>query len=387
MGGPFRIARKPVSRRRFLGAISALSAQALAGSSLFTLGCDGQPVGELQPADVNGIRLPIGFRSRVVARSGTAVAGTGHVWHRAPDGGAVFATGDGGWIYVSNSELSFNGGVGALRFSQSGTLVDAYSICSGTRRNCAGGATPWGTWLTCEEVGTGLVYECDPFGRAAQIPRPALGTFNHEAVAFDPEGRAYLTEDRPDGRLYRFTPNAAQNLGSGVLEVLGTDVEANILWYPVPDANPAAGGTPTRAQVPQSYALRGGEGIDSSGQRIYFTTKGDNRVWELDLVLGKISIIYERQTDFLKHLSGVDNLVVASNGAIVVAEDGGNMELVLLSEIGVAVPLLRVEGQAGSELAGPAFDPSRTRLYFSSQRGTNGQGITYEIEGPFFALG
>ena len=63
------------------------------------------------------------------------------------------------------------------------------------------------------------------------------------------------------------------------------------------------------------------------------------------------------------------------------------MELVLLTITGIAVPLVIVEGQSGSELAGPAFDPSRTRLYFSSQRGTDGFGITYEIEGPFHTLG
>jgi hypothetical protein len=63
------------------------------------------------------------------------------------------------------------------------------------------------------------------------------------------------------------------------------------------------------------------------------------------------------------------------------------MELVLVSAWGIAVPLLRVEGQPGSELAGPAFDQSRTRLYFSSQRGFDGRGITYEVEGPFYSLG
>ena len=53
---------------------------------------------------------------------------------------------------------------------------------------------------------------------------------------------------------------------------------------------------------------------------------------------------------------------------------------------GLALPFLRVVGQGGSELAGPAFSPDGSRLYFSSQRGRDGRGITYEVSGPFRAL-
>lgn len=376
-----------VSRRQFVRAAGAVGAHVVVGSSLFAFGCDGRPIGELQSADANGIQLPVGFRSRILATSGQQVPGTAHVWHGAPDGGAVFASGDGGWIYVSNSEKSPGGGVGALRFSAAGQVTAAYSICTGTRLNCAGGATPWGTWLSCEEVPTGLVYECDPFGNQSQIAQPALGTFKHEAVAFDADGRAYLTEDSPNGCLYRFTPNAAGNLGSGALEVLAADADSNVQWYEVPNPNPADGEVPLRDQVAESYHFNGGEGIDARGDLVFFTTKGDNRVWQLDVARAKLAILYDRSTDPLGHLSGVDNLVVAPNDALVVAEDGGNMELVLLTSHGLALPLLRVLGQAASELAGPAFDSSHTRLYFSSQRGKNGAGITYEVEGPFYLLG
>src|SRR5262245_25086120 len=73
--------------------------------------------------DVNGLRLPPGFSSRIVARSNVKVAGTSYRWHRAPDGGRCFATAD-GWIYVSNAELgSGNGGVGMVRFQDSSTPV------------------------------------------------------------------------------------------------------------------------------------------------------------------------------------------------------------------------------------------------------------------------
>jgi hypothetical protein len=179
------------------------------------------PYGPLLPADENGVELPPGFRSRVVARAGVPVEGTDYVWPVFPDGGATFAT-RGGWIYVANTEWvpPEGGGVSAIRFSHSGAIEDAYSICEGTSINCAGGATPWGTWLTCEEFATGHVWECDPSGRSPAVRRDPLGSFQHEAVAADPIGRRlYLTEDVPDGRFYRFTPTRWGRLDAGRLEV------------------------------------------------------------------------------------------------------------------------------------------------------------------------
>ena len=345
------------------------------------------PYGPLLPPNELGAQLPAGFSARVVASSGFPVPPSGVRWHVAPDGGATFRARD-GWIYVSNSEASV-GGVGALRFDLRGEVVDAYPILEGTRRNCAGGATPWGTWLSCEEVPAGLVYECDPTGRREAIVRPALGTFNHEAVCYDLASRAfYLTEDRRDGRFYRFLPNAAERLDSGVLQAAAVDAEGRVTWHDIPEPNPniPARETPTRHQVPETTPFAGGEGIVVSRGHVYFTTKRDDRVWEYDPRRERISILYDPGAAPGLALSGVDNITADGGGDLIVAEDGGNMELVLITRAMEVAPILRLPFHRGSELAGPAFDPSGSRLYVSSQRaGFGRRGLTYEITGPFDA--
>src|SRR5690606_31869091 len=59
-----------------------------------------------QTPDANGLRLPQGFVSKVIAQTGQRVGSSNYIWHRAPDGGATFITPDSGWIYVSNSEVT-----------------------------------------------------------------------------------------------------------------------------------------------------------------------------------------------------------------------------------------------------------------------------------------
>lgn len=100
--------------------------------------------GRLNGPDQNGVILPQGFRSRIVARSGEApVSSSNYIWHPAPDGGACYGTEDGGWIYVSNSEMrGGKGGVGALRFNSAGEKIDSYSILENTTLNCAGVRLP-----------------------------------------------------------------------------------------------------------------------------------------------------------------------------------------------------------------------------------------------------
>lgn len=380
--------RQAATRRDVLR-LAALGALGLFGRPLAALASTPPPL-RSEP-DENGLLLPDGFRSRIVARSGEKpVAGSDYAWHPAPDGGAAFPARDRGWIYVSNSEITAGeGGAGALRFDRRGRLVDAYRILSGTTLNCAGGPTPWGTWLSCEEFGGGRVWECDPTGARPAVARPALGVFVHEAACVDPRGgHVYLTEDVPDGCWYRYTPkrrlaNGRPDLDDGVLEAAVVAEDGVVRWTRVPD--PLAHSTPARRQV-DATRFDGGEGAWCMGGRVYFTTKGDHRVWRYDPATQRLSILYDRATSPTPVLSGVDNATGAPNGDLLVAEDNGDMQIVAVAPDGRAAPIVQVLGHSRSEVTGPAFDPSGTRLYFSSQRGAEGvnaRGVTYEVTGPF----
>jgi secreted PhoX family phosphatase len=380
---------RPLSRRDFLASGLASLTAVVVGPGLLPriVGAprvsDG-PYGLLRPPDANGVMLPRGFTSRVVARSGTRVAGTSYVWHDNPDGGATFPTKDDGFIYVSNSESNApDGGVGAIRFDADARIVDAYRICDGTARNCAGGPTPWGTWLTCEEIDRGRVWECDPTGKEMAVVLPALGVFQHESAAVDPVNeRVYLTEDQPDGRFYRFSATRYPSLKTGVLEVADVATDGRTTWRPVPD--PSARSVPTRKQVAQSTRFDGGEGTWYDAGIVYFTTKGDNRVWAYDTRDDSMSVLYDASTVARAPLTGVDNITGSASGDLYVAEDGGNLEIVMITPDEQVAVVMRLTGSAhgGSEIAGPAFDPSGRRLYFSSQRGER-RGITFEVTGPF----
>ena len=139
----------------------------------------------------------------------------------------------------------------------------------------------------------------------------------------------------------------------------------------------------------RSTAFNGGEGLWIEGRRMYFTTKGDKRVWLVNLDTNAIQVLYDGVVSSSAALNAVDNVTVhRPSGDVYVCEDGGNMEICVIAEradgnVEVA-PFLRIDNQASSEWTGVAFSPDHTRMYISSQRGTDGvNGITYEITGPF----
>ena len=407
-----------LNRRAFLRAgLSTAGALALGpsflqrafGSGGVTVGPG--PYGPLRPFDRNGIALPAGFRSREIARGGATVAGASlpYPWHFATDGQATFPTlgaggrPDGGWILVANSEVPVPGAGGAssIEFAPDGRVERARRILAGTTSNCAGGPTPWGTWLSCEEHELGRVWECDPAGSGAAVARPAMGVFTHEAACVDPvRRRVYMTEDVGDGCLYRFTPAEFPDLSRGLLEVARVGGGGGVTWATVPD--PGGGAlNPTRDQVPGAARFDGGEGLWYDRDVVYFTTKGDDRVWAYHVKAARLEVLYDRAAVGPgAPLSGVDNITVSPSGDVYVCEDGRDHDICLITpgmeisrflKLDAAMHSGPPEGSPveGNETVGVVFDPSGRRMYFGAQRsfglGVDAipRGVVYEIEGPF----
>jgi len=371
--------------------------------------------------DANGLVLPAGFTSRVVAEGGSPVAGTDLVWPLFPDGKGTVPTGDGGWLLVCNHEVfDFHspsgprGGASTISFDVDGRIIGAWPILEGSHSNSRGAVTPWGTWLSCQEAfgraggdGAGLVWECDPSGERPALLRPALGVRTHGSVAVDPtDGRCYLTEAHRDGRLYRFTPSHAalesDSLEAGLLEAMVVGPDSGVGWLTV--ADPTGAVAPTRVQAAAATVTPMGGGVAVHDRTLWFTTGLDDRVHAVDLVDGRHRVVWDGMRR-RRPLAGIGDLAVAPFGDVFVAEDRGDMEVVLVGSDGSAQPFCRLTGDGHrlSAITGPCFDPSGTRMYLSSLRGrgealvrdmipdldwgdgVEGRhvGITYEVTGPF----
>ncbi|RIV80636.1 DUF839 domain-containing protein [Aurantiacibacter xanthus] len=437
----------PQDRRRFLGstatAFAGLFAVSCAPAARMTAGAGlaggAGVVGPLQKDPAGVIDLPPGFSYRVISRLGDAMSDGGTVPDHA-DGMGCFDLGNGEIALVRNHELTpqhdSGGAAGPAYDTVARSLVplpggtttvvlDAatlavkrqYRSLAGTIRNCAGGITPWGSWLSCEEDTRkpngrinkehGYVFEVPAAapGLVDPVPLKAMGRFNHEAACVDPAtGIVYLTEDRDDSLLYRFLPTKPGELArGGTLQALAIDGMADTRNWTGADI---AVGVPTAARwitldnveapeddLRQRGAAMGatlfarGEGIWMGEGEMYFccTSGGaakEGQIFRLKPALhgaDMLDLFYE-SPDIAEYSFG-DNLTVAPNGHLIVCEDQYtevvDNHLRGITPQGGAYDFARLTMQ--TELAGACFSPDGKTLFVNAYS----PAMTLAITGPW----
>ncbi|QNE74125.1 DUF839 domain-containing protein [Streptomyces finlayi] len=453
-------ARRPATRRQVLagsGAAAVSVAFTGAFSELFAgtsaaVGHSGY--GPLVPDPDGLLDLPKGFRYRVLSRQGDELRSGEGLVPGNHDGMAAFR-GDRGRVHlVRNHEnrasaalavptvdgLTYDpmgkGGCTALELDSRNRVLGEHVAIAGTAVNCAGGPTPWNTWLTCEETedkaGTngytkdhGFVFEVDGADprRTGAVPLTAMGRFQHEAVAVDPRcGIVYETEDafqRPFGLFYRFLPE--KPLGGrgslragGALEAMRVpgvpDLSAiqetgasfgGVEWVPVPD--PLAAETPIRLQdfgpkgITHAQKL---EGCYWGGTSVYFVSSfarrsegssGDHygQVWRYEPRRRRLTlvVVFGPDTDIQLPGESPDNICLAPDGGLMVCEDGNGAQYVLgVTRRGEVYTLARGRQNTGTpqepewgEFAGSAFSPDGLTMYLNCYT----PGTTFAVTGPW----
>ncbi|AZQ38158.1 PhoX family protein [Streptomyces cyaneochromogenes] len=438
----------------FAGNLSELFAGTAAAQNLGHTG-----YGPLIPDPDGLLDLPKGFRYRVLSREGDRLrSGEGPVPSNH-DGMTALAGysagGHGRRVHLVRNHENRNtakipvptvagltydpagkGGCTALTLDSRNHVLSERVAIAGTAVNCAGGPTPWGTWLTCEETedkaGTngytkdhGFIFEVDPANpyRSGAAPLTAMGRFQHEAIAVDPRsGIVYETEDafeRPFGLFYRFLPHAPHGgLGSlragGRLQAMrvpgvpdlssiqqtGASFES-IEWVDVPD--PLAARTPIRFQdfgpkgITHAQKL---EGCYWGGRSVYFVSSfarsadgsaADHygQIWRYDPAARRLTlvIVFGPDTDIQLPGESPDNICLAPSGGLMVCEDGNGAQHVYgVTRRGEVYAMARNAQNIGTpeqpewgEFAGVTFSPDGGTMYVNCYT----PGTTFAVTGPW----
>ncbi|NEA24023.1 alkaline phosphatase PhoX [Actinomadura bangladeshensis] len=434
------VTRRGVVKGGAAGALSIALAGSLEGVFQTSAGADtgeAYGYGPLVPDPKGVLDLPRGFHYKQLSVEGDPIS-EGVVVPGHHDGMATFPgsrhgrtrlvrnheQGTNGTRAVGRPELTYdpavNGGTTTLEVDSRGNLLSQYVSLAGTAVNCAGGRTPWGTWLTCEETegvkgetkSHGWVFEVDPDGRRTEpVPLTGLGRFAHEAVAVDPHTlTAYLTEDAsgPFGLFYRFRPRAHRGgyhayMRGGSLEAMNVrgvpdlslvtepGTRLRVEWLDVPD--PSAKTTSVRKQFDTITRSQKLEGAWWGHGKAYFVASfshsGDGaardhagQVWTYDPRRNEIELqlIFKPGGRF----DGPDNITVSPyGGGVILAEDGdGEQYLVGTTRKDKPFAMAR-NALNGSEFTGVTFSPDGRILFANRQ---SDPGATFAITGPWHRL-
>ncbi len=431
-----------LDRRSFLAASSAFAALIASGCTArgnLGGGAGFAGYGALQTDPAGVLDLPQGFSYRVISRLGDAMDDGGTVPDNA-DGMGAFALPRGKIALVRNHELMpgkdgggahgpaydtvarslipLPGGTTTVVLDPATLEVERqFRSLSGTIRNCAGGTTPWGSWLSCEENVSradgrinkdhGYVFEVPAAatGPVDPVPLKAMGRFYHEAAAVDPAtGVVYMTEDRENGLLYRFIPNLRGKLAEGgklqalaiggladsrnwkgVTFVPGTWQEAR--WVDLDDVEAPEDDLRQRGAAAGALLFARGEGIHMGSGELYFccTSGGTAKLGQVfRLVPGRgradrLQLFFESTS--VDQFNYGDNLTVAPNGHLIVCEDQYTQDvdnhLRGITPRGNAYAFGRLRLQ--TELAGACYSPDGKVLFVNAYS----PAMTLAITGPW----